>query len=168
MSTLATQSLYSIEDHLQALLDTAEMAPPEQQAEIQAEIDRYLSLERSKVDRVAQFLATCEHGAAARRAEAKRLTEEAKRIEGMAERLEGYVCSIIEQRGVKKLEGGCNTFSLRQSDAVVVTNEEAIPGEYKKTVVTVSIDKTAIKKALKAGQEVPGCDLEFRNNLQRR
>ncbi len=52
----------------------------------------------------------------------------------------------------------------------MIMDADAVPAEYitEKTVVTKSPDKTAIKKALKAGADIPGVDLEFRSNLQRR
>jgi hypothetical protein len=42
-----------------------------------------------------------------------------------------------------------NELSYRKSEAVVFTDEEAIPAEYKKEKITISVDKTEIKKALK-------------------
>ena len=59
-----------------------------------------------------------------------------------------------------------NELSYRKSEAVVLTDEAVIPDEYKKEKLTVSIDKTEIKKALKAGTEVPGAVIEVRQNLQ--
>lgn len=59
-----------------------------------------------------------------------------------------------------------NELSYRKSEAVILTDEEAIPAEFKKEKITVSVDKTEIKKALKAWLEVAGASLETRQNLQ--
>ncbi len=53
---------------------------------------------------------------------------------------------------------------------MTIVNEAAIPAAYivEEVITTKRVDKAAIKKALKAGQEVPGADLEYRDNLQRK
>lgn len=159
-------ALYTIEDELQALTDSLDTCPAELEAELQVRIADYMALERSKVDQVAHFLAAAEAARKARKEEADRLKIEAATIDSAIERLEGYVCRIISAKGVKKLEGRTCILSLRTSDAVVITGE--LPEKYLRTKVTVEPDKAAIKAALKSGEEVPGADLVYRDNLQRR
>ncbi len=163
-------ALYAIEDELQALTDSLETCPPELEAELQARIADYMALEQSKVDQVAHFLASLEYGRKARKDEVARLQEECKAIDHALEKLEGYVCRVIMASGNKKLCGRTNTLSVRASDAVVITDEAAIPPAYiiEKVVTTKSIDKAAIKAALKADQDIPGADLEYRSNLIRK
>lgn len=67
---------------------------------------------------------------------------------------------------IEKMQTEINELSYRKSEAVVFTDEEAIPAEYKKEKTTISVDKTEIKKALKSGTEVPGAMIEVRQNLQ--
>lgn len=64
----------------------------------------------------------------------------------------------------KKYE--CTDFkaSYRKSQAVEVTDAEKIPAPYL-IIQEPKVDKAGIKKALKAGEEVPGCKLVERNNL---
>ena len=59
-----------------------------------------------------------------------------------------------------------NELSYRKSEAVVLVDETLIPTEFKKEKVSVSIDKTEIKKALKEGKEIPWAVIETRQNLQ--
>ena len=59
-----------------------------------------------------------------------------------------------------------NELSYIKSEAVVFTDEAKIPAEFKKEKLTISVDKTEIKKALKSGTEVPGAMIEVRQNLQ--
>ena len=73
---------------------------------------------------------------------------------------------ILKLFKIEKMQTEINELSYRKSEAVVFTDEEAIPAEYKKEKVTVSVDKTEIKKALKAWTEVPGAMIETRQNLQ--
>lgn len=67
---------------------------------------------------------------------------------------------------IEKMQTEINELSYRKSEAVVFTDEEAIPSEYKKEKITISVDKTEIKKAIKAWTEVPGAMIETRQNLQ--
>lgn len=53
----------------------------------------------------------------------------------------------------------------RMSDAVNITNVIMIPDEYMRTNISTEPDKVAIKKALKAGESVPGATLDRHNNM---
>lgn len=77
-----------------------------------------------------------------------------------------WVDFLMQTFKIEKLDTELNKLSYRKSEAVILTNEELIPAEYKKEKLTISIDKTEIKKAIKAGTEVPGAEIETRNNLQ--
>ena len=67
---------------------------------------------------------------------------------------------------IEKMQTEINELSYRKSEAVIFTDEEAIPAEFKKEKTTISVDKTEIKKAIKAWTEVPGAVIETRQNLQ--
>ena len=169
MST-ALAPLWKISEELVALLDTIDVCPPEQLPALQAEIDKFLGHEAAKVDQIAHVLAALEYEQKAAADEIERLTERKRLAAASQKRLEQYVCRVIASRGVKALNGTTNTLSTRSSDAVIVTDETLVPAEYiaVKIVETRSVDKTAIKKALKAGAEIAGVDLEYRTNLVRR
>ena len=64
------------------------------------------------------------------------------------------------------METDLNKLSFRKSESVSIFDEEAIPSEYKKEVVSVSIDKTEIKKAIKEWKEIPGATITEKQNLQ--
>src|SRR5581483_1415250 len=121
--------------------------------------------------------------------EIARLQANKKAIKTARERLESYVCRVIKARGVKALKGNTNTLSVRPSDAVVIKDQTSVPLRFATACVEMPAgtwlalgrafqeagikaelkpDKVAIKKALKAGEDVPGCDLEYRDNLPRR
>ena len=65
-----------------------------------------------------------------------------------------------------KTVAGEYTFSLRKSEAVNVPDITTLPSEYVKVKVEKSADKTAIKKAIKSGLEIPGTELETKQNVQ--
>lgn len=56
--------------------------------------------------------------------------------------------------------------SFRQSEAVQVDSVEHIPSELLRVKTTVEPNKTAIKDALKAGQEISGCKLMVNTSVQ--
>lgn len=156
-------TLFEIQDHIQALFDTLEMIDsPELKAEAEADIARYLEAETRKVDGIAGYLAQCETQQNAAKAEIERLRARCSAWEAREDRVRKYVQDVMERFGDKKLEGRTATFLLRAVPAsVVITDEAAIPEEFKRTTVTVSVDKMAIKKAINAGADVAGADLSM-------
>lgn len=96
--------------------------------------------------------------------EIKRLSERKDRSLRRSERMERLIDNLMQRSGLKELKTGLFKVNYRKSEAVIVTDESLLPGQFTKTTVTA--DKTTIKKALKEGQEVPGAFIEKRENLQ--
>ncbi len=67
----------------------------------------------------------------------------------------------MEQNGFKKIQTTLGTLSIAKNPiSVEIYDEKQIPDEYKTKVVTVKVDKTAIKKALKeTGEIIPGAKI---------
>lgn len=168
MSTSITGPLWAISEHLFALLDTVDLAEPEQKADIEAEIQRYVEASIQKADHIAEALSICESTATAAANEIKRLQDRKRAAEAAKERLSNYVVRVMESHGLRKLEGKTNTFTLRDTDSVVITDMDAVPSGFKRTTISVDADKVAIKKAIKGGASVPGADLETRTGLVRK
>jgi hypothetical protein len=164
----ALQPLWGIERELEELTDCIAVCDAELLPELQARIEEYLSREKSKVDQTAHVLATLEFEQKAASDEMARLAERKRTAKAAQDRLEAYLCRIIAARGGKKLIGNTNTLSVRASDAVVIVNEAAIPTSYIVEEIIRRVDKVAVKRALKDGIEIPGVDLQFRDNLVRR
>jgi hypothetical protein len=130
--------LYVIEDHLAALIETAELVSPEQEQEFRAEFQATLTGAVDKRDRVGQFLAHLEQQIDFAKFEIDRLRQRKATFERALARLENYVIGTIENLGTdgkgkyRRLEGKTTTFSLRACPpSVEVTDESAIPSEYK-------------------------------------
>lgn len=65
---------------------------------------------------------------------------------------------LLDASGEKKLERPAATVSRRAGSlSVKITDETSVPSQLCKT--TVAPDKTAIKKQLQAGEDVPGAEL---------
>lgn len=160
--------LWQIEETLRTLVDSVETCPDELRAELEAQIAEYLGAEVEKVDRVGAVLSSLEGVAANAKAEIDRLRARQQSAERARARLEEYVLRVLRERDEQPLKGRNVTFSVRHSEALIVDDADAVPAEWKRTTVTVDIPKDVLKKALKAGLEVPGAHIERRDNLQRR
>jgi hypothetical protein len=160
--------LWKIEDELTALLDSADTCPDELKPELEQQIAKYLGAEVEKVDRVDAVLASLDGVAANAKAEIERLRARQQSAEKAAQRLEGYVLHVLRKREGKPLKGHNVTFSMRNSEALIIDNPAAVPDQWKRTTVTVDIPKDPIKKAMKAGENVPGTHIEQRESLQRK
>ena len=167
-------SLYSLEENLVALLDTADLVEGEdQRLQILDEIAGANQQALEKRDNLIRFLRHLDLQQAAIDTEIARLKALKDSYAHGQERVEKYVVSVIERfapepkRGPKKLEGTIGVLSLRKNpDRVEVTDEQAIPLNFMVTPPPPAArpDKAAIKKAIQAGEEVPGVDLVFGDN----
>lgn len=90
--------------------------------------------------------------------ERKRLMARENGLRRRAESLRGYVQSCMESCGKKRVETARAKVTSRKTSSVAITDETAVPELYLRH--TWSPDKTAIRKALKAGMDVPGAAIE--------
>lgn len=80
-----------------------------------------------------------------------------KSAENAVTRLQAYMTQGMDDAGLKELQTENYVLKPRNYKAsVVVDDASAIPDQYMVTKTTVTPDKNAIFKALKAGEEVPG------------
>lgn len=157
---LTPKTLYAIEDELLAYLNSVEMIPDDEpglRSQLEEQIAQLLLAERNKVDAVNAMLAHFESQAELAAAEIKRLQDRKKSFEGAYERLEECAKLAMELAGIRKLEGHTSTLSIRACPAsVLIRDFEKVPIQYKIIKTETSIDKEAVKRALKAGADVPG------------
>jgi hypothetical protein len=99
--------------------------------------------------------------------------EEARRLQGLAEddqeraqRLEDVLIRVMTSLAPDetKFELPSHRLSSRRSEAVEVDDPIDLPEQFVRLKTTLMADRTAIKEALKAGQEVPGARLVERRN----
>ena len=76
-----------------------------------------------------------------------------------------YVLSHMEEG--QKVESHQTLISTRKSEAIEIINEDLLPKELCKHIPeSYKADKTLIKKALKAGNEIEGAKIVKKLNLQ--
>lgn len=86
-----------------------------------------------------------------------------KAIEGRADAVRAYLLSNMLRTGITKIESPYFKIAIAKNPPSVVVDDEDtlkfVHPEFVKTVTTESIDKAAIKEAIKAGQIVEGAHL---------
>jgi len=124
-----------------------------------------LEMERdAKIENIGCWIKNLEADAAAIKAEAKAMSDRAKAAEKKAEGLRGYLAAVLAG---EKWNSPKVAISWRKSVAVEIDEAELpeLPEQYVRRKVSVEADKTAIKEALKAGEQIEGCRLVERQNI---
>ena len=147
-------------NELLALLDNEE-ATTEELADTLDGINDAIEVKVDNICRVRKYL---EGKVEVYKAEAKRLTALAKQAENNADSMKNYLDEQLKRMNIKKMDTELFKLSYRKSDSVNVMDLDAVPEEYKR--ITIALDKTAIKKAIKDGKTVNGAELVVNQNLQ--
>ena len=98
--------------------------------------------------------------------EIERLSNWIKKETKQKEQLKDYLAFHIKELSPEGIQGEKFRFSFRKSESIEIINEEEIDNQFKKEKTTISVDKTAIKTAIKNWLEVKGAELKVNSNLQ--
>lgn len=121
-----------------------------------------LQMERnSKIEGVACWIKNLTADALAYKAEKEAFAEREKKALKKAEELKEWLSMAL---GGQKFNTWRCAVSFRRSEAVEIEDETLLPPELKTEKITYSPNKTAIKEAIKAGQDIPGAQLVERMN----
>lgn len=161
-------SLYVVADeYLQAVAQLADLdLPPEVVANILEGLSGDLEV---KATNVAMFVRNLESMAEQIKAAEGEMAKRRKAIETRAEHVRDYLLSNMQRTGITKIE--CPYFKLAVRDnppSVVIDDQSAIPAKFMRhpEPPPPAPDKTAIKDALKSGEEVAGAHLERKQRLE--
>jgi hypothetical protein len=98
--------------------------------------------------------------------EIERLTALKKARINSIDRLKNNLSSAMELFQVEKIESPVLKISFRKSESVEIQNESQIEAKFINTKTVTTIDKTAIKEAIKKGEPVAGAILKQNKNIQ--
>lgn len=160
-------SLYELDQAVITVLENG-LVFDEETGEVLFDADNFETLEgerNAKLEAVALYIKSLDAEAAAMKAEEKALAKRREARERKAERLRKYVADSMTAFGDPKLETARCSISFRKSEAVEVTDVNALRADFWKQAAP-TVDRTAIKKAIKAGEVVEGAELVTRQNLQ--
>ena len=159
-------TLYGITAELNAILTQLE----ELGGEITPELEQALAINEenfaAKSEDYGHAILNLKGMAAAAKAEKERLAALQKFYENTCNRLDNALKTAMVATGHDKVETPTMRLSLRHTTATEVDDLDAVPAEYKTTKVEVVADKTAIKKAIQQGEDVPGAHLVENVSLQ--
>lgn len=111
-----------------------------------------------KIENICKVMRNLEGKAEAYKAEIDRMTARKKTLENGIRRLKESMLQYMLQVNESKLDAGLFTVSVGKSKSVYVWDEKMLPEQYL-VPQPDKVDKTAISKALKAGEAVAGAEL---------
>jgi len=148
-----------LEHHMESAEAAGESVPEVWKKHLdELQLDRML-----KIEGCGLMIKTWEALAASIKAEEESLKRRRQILENRAEWLTNYL--IYNVSPAEKFTSPRVELRWRKSEAVEIVDEFKIPDEYIKIVQESKIDKAAISKKLKAGEEIPGAALITKQNL---
>ena len=132
----------------------------EEDTEIKQDLQELIAVElKNKSNNIVYVIKNLEGNNAAIDAEIERLQALKKRNSSNIEKIKSNVLLFMQQNNVDTIKSDLATFSKRKSESTDIENIEQIPQEFITVKQTFTPDKTAIKKAIKEGIEVPGAKI---------
>lgn len=158
--------LYEINTDYLRIIEAVEEADGELTPELQEQLAANGEDFREKIENYLKAVRNYEADAEAFKAEAAAFAAKAKRAAATVDRLKQTVTAAMQLRGMDKERFGNFTASLRRSERVTVDDDliQQLPDKFKR--VKFEADKTALKEALKAGEQVEGAQLTTNYSLQ--
>lgn len=156
-------TLYEINEQMARLIDEA--VDPETGEINEEAFDQLENLQMEwgeKVENIACFIKNLKADAEALKVEKNNLAKRQKYAENKAERLTKYLSDMMNGQTYKSPRADVG---YRKSVQVRCEDLYKVPEEYLR-YKEPELDKTAVKDALKKGEEVEGCWLEEINNIQ--
>jgi hypothetical protein len=113
-----------------------------------------------KVIQIASVIKSMQAEADAIKTAISSMSARQKSLENRADDLKAYLLRNMKSAGIKQVKSPWLVVNMQKSPVSVnVINESEVPVFYKTEVVTVKIDKTAIKNAWRDNYPVSGCEL---------
>ena len=158
-------SLYQITNAFPLLMAQEEMTE-EDKKKVEKEL---IELLQQKSQNLIGYTRNIELTIEAMKNEEKRISEQRKTFENRLTKFKEYVKECMEQGGFTKLETPLGTLSITKNPpSVEIINEDEVSSDYKTEVITVKIDKTAIKEHFKSTGEIPaGVNINTQNTSLR-
>jgi hypothetical protein len=138
-------TLYELEDNLQALVNSIDLAEePSARESILEEIGQALEKAVEKRDAVVAFLRQCEMQRRFADTEIDRIQKRKASIARLQDELESHLVCVVEQyakpdrRGIQRLEGNFSSLRIQKNpDSVLITDAVAIPLAFKQVILAM-------------------------------
>ena len=163
-------TLYEIDNEIRSFLDRMLDAVDEETGEVldidPAELEQLNKAREQKIENIALYIKDIDADVKAIKEEENNLKERRQKAEKKAERLRDLLSMSMINAGEDKFSTARCAVSFRSSKSVVITDLDLIDEAYVKKVIDVKPDKTAIKKAIEAGEDIEGAHIEEKQNIQ--
>lgn len=157
---MANTSIYDINKAFQSIVDMVADGELTQEDFQQA----LAELEQSKVEKCGNaicYLNMLKHGIEDMKAEEKRIATMRKALESRAKNLENAFAYVLKNMGDKEVITKYGVMKVRKNPpSVVIDDLSKVPTKFQHQKIEVTLDKVAIKNAIKSGEEVAGCHIE--------
>lgn len=160
-------TLYEMTNELRSLVDAlsdVELADEEREQIISDTMEGIGEAE--KFNAYGKVIRQLEADAEMLDGEIKRMTEAKKRAKDGAERMKSALDTYMTIKNTDKIDTGLFRFSYRATEKVIINDDALLEPRFIRQKVTEEADKTAIKQAIKAGEEVAGAVLVKERKVQ--
>lgn len=131
------------------------------QEEVNAALMAVMDDVKSKGENGINYLNSIDENISGAKERKKKIDNYIKSLESRKKRVLNAYLAAMQSMGLKNIMTGAGELKVRNNPpAVVVDDLTKIPTKYQKQKIEVSLDKVAIKNAIKAGETVEGCHLE--------
>ena len=158
------KTMYAISENYLELMNEIEEAEGILTPEMESALD--INKEELKVKSASyyDFIQSLDADSLTVKAEIDRLTKRKKRNDALSKLLKDRLLGAVIMHG--DFTSGTLDFGTRKSQSIVIEDEDEINKKFKISKVTTSIDKKAIKEAIKSGETVKGAILQDNKNLK--
>lgn len=147
-------SLYNIQNRFTELFEKAENEELTEE-EIQEQGQKLAIELQKKSTSIIGYSKQLELTSNAIQEEIDRLTNMKKAIDNRQNRFKQYVKENMERLGLEKIETPLGVLTIAKNPiSVEIVSEAEVPEKFKKSKVTITVDKTAIKEHFKATREI--------------
>lgn len=154
-------SLFDLDDQAYALMALLEKVTEPEAAEIEGQLDLIDQMMTQKTEGYLSVIRSLEAMAAARKVEADRLRDRAAAAQKQAEWLKARLLVHLKLMRLDHLDTPRFSLAIRQNPPKVEILEELmLPAQFKRTVITTTVDKRLILDHFKTtGEVVAGVEI---------
>ena len=127
--------------------------------EIDERMDELYMEMRKKEDGVHFFYQSLEKKVDIAKEYKEKINDAIKKMQYTKRRVKQLVIDANDTAAMMPVYSDFNPIKIVERATLEIIEDERIPKQYYKEVVTLKLDKERILKELKAGKKVPGCDM---------
>ena len=158
--------LYEIDKLLQDTVDAVLIQAEQAEGEIEESWSEFLDTVRMERDQkalgLARYIKNITAESEAVQEEKQKLAKRQSILENRAMSIKAYLCNHLQSG--EKLADANTVISWRESSSVEIGDVAKLPICYVRTEIIP--DKTALKKALQDGEQIPECVIVKKNSIQ--